>query len=157
MRVSFVETMRGELKTRDGLTHPLDFELKAEAASLARFLRDGKADVAGVVHAPPWADEAEVEGTLTIDLPHRRLAYRLKFGALTLEGDKQVRLPALLSSMTVLPVTLADLQGVPLAAGEVRFDLRDLPSFAASWLPGWREAQKRLDVKRRSVARRGLA
>ncbi len=157
MKTSFVETMRGSLTTQDGLKHPLDFEIKAEAPSLLRFLRDGTLQLSGVLHASPWASEVPAAGTMEIALAHGRIGYRLRFGTFRLEGDKRVRPAALLPSMTTLPVTLSDSAGTQLATGEVRFDLRDLPGFLRSFLPFRRLAQQRLDEKRRNVEQRPAA
>lgn len=162
MNVSFVETMRGRVRDGAGEEHPLEFEVKAEAAGLGAWLRDGRTYASGLVRAPPWAVEAPIEGTLTIAPAAGSIAYSLAFRSeagesLRLEGAKRVRWTDPLRTMTVLPVTLRAPDGRLLAAGVLHFALRDLVPFAASWLPGRRRAQRLLDVKRRAVERRLLA
>lgn len=157
MRVSFVETMRGTLRDADGGSHPAEIELRTDAAWRA-FLRDGRTEATGLVRAGPWAAEAPLRGTLTIDPRTPRLAYHLEFesgGArYVLAGEKHPDWRRPLETMTRLPVTLRSDQRV-VAEGELRFDLRELPAFLVSWLPLGR-AQRLLDVRRRIVERRLL-
>lgn len=157
MRVSFVETMRGELRDAEGQVHPIEFELKTDACWRA-FLRDGRTEATGLVRASPWAAEAPIRGTLTIDPGAPRIAYALQFdsdeGTLELAGQKVPDWRHPLASMTWLPMTLRSNDQV-LAEGALRFDLRELPQFLFSWLPVGR-AQKTLDVRRRQVERRLL-
>ena len=162
MMVSFVETMAGTVRDREGRERPLDFNIKAEAASTRQFLLTGKTTLTGIIHASPWAPEAVIEGTMAMSAMHRYVIYTLEFRgrggqALVLEGKKSPMLQAVLRTMTHMPVTLREKDGEVLAEGELRFDLRDLIPFAASWLPFGRTAQLALDVQRRSVARKVLA
>lgn len=157
MRVSFVETMRGELRDEQGQVHPVEFELRTDAGWSA-FLRDGRTEATGLVRAAPWASEAPIRGTLTIDPRAPRIAYALQFEGgdetYALSGEKHPDWRHPLTSMTRLPLTL-QATGRVLAEGSVRFDLRELPQFLVSWLPLGR-AQKALDVRRRQVERRLL-
>jgi hypothetical protein len=162
MMVSFVEQMAGMVRGRDGRERPLDFNIKAEAASTRQFLLTGRTSLTGIIHAPPWAAEAVVEGTMEMSAMHRYVQYTLEFRsrtgeALVLEGRKNPVLQAVLRTMTHMPVVLRQKDGEVLAEGELRFDLRDLLPFASSWLPFGRTAQLALDVQRRAVARRALA
>jgi hypothetical protein len=160
--VSFVEAMAGTVRDSDGRDRPLDFNVKAEADSTRQFLLTGKTTLTGIIHAPPWAAEAPVEGTMAMSATHRYVNYMLAFRSrtgddLVLEGTKNVRLDAVLRTMTHMPVTLRRKEGEILAEGELSFDLRDLIPFARSWLPIRRSQQFALDLQRRAVQRRVLA
>ncbi len=162
MMVSFVEQMAGPVRDSDGRDRPLDFNIKAEADSTRRFLLTGETRLTGIIHAPPWAAEAPVEGTMAMSATHRYVKYMLTFHSrtgdeLVLEGRKTVLLQAVLRTMTHMPVTLRRKDGEILAEGELRFDLRDLIPFARSWLPIRRNQQLALDMQRRAVERRALA
>jgi hypothetical protein len=155
MTLSFVETMRGTLRDAAGAEHPVSFEVTASSRGRGRF------DLRGVISAPPFAPEAVAEGTLTIAPFLRAITYRLRFqsrdGAmLGLEAEKHPTPTSPLKSMTEMDAELFDAQGRLLAHGRMLFDLADLPRFAASWLPVAREQQKRLDVRRRAIARQLL-
>lgn len=157
MRISFVESMRGALTDVNGGSHPVEFEIVAEADGRA-FLGNGRTEVAGLVRAAPWAVEASVRGTLHIEPRTPRLAYHLTFrnGAdeYVLKGEKHPDWRHPIETMTRLPLTLEMGERV-IARGEVAFDLRDLPAFIASWLR-MGDARRRLDVRRRVVEREVL-
>lgn len=159
MIVSFVETMQGTVSDASGRAHAIDFDLKAEAASLRGFLKDGVTKVSGLLHAEPWATEVPLTGTLRISASERCIEYRLETTdhQLFLDGRKDVNPLTLVRSMTLMPVSLRDASGKTLATGEMRFDLKDLTPFLASWLPLKKQAQRLLDVRRRQVERRALA
>ena len=131
MPLTFVETMRGTLQDAQGADHPVSFTVTAIAEGSGYFR------LAGVATATPWATDAAATGVLV--LSPRFLRYRLRFAApggdWTIAGQKLPTLRAPLRSMTVLPVTLTDAMEVERARGNMRFDLRDLPRFAASWIP----------------------
>lgn len=147
--VSFFEVMQGELRGADGVMVPIDFEIKVEANDLRRFLRTGRAKVTGVIHAPPWATQAAIEGDIEIaPLIGRRIAYRLAFRGdegerLTLEGEKSLSVWRPVASATEMPAALCR-DGAQLARGELRFDITELFEFLGSWGP-WTSIQK-LDV-----------
>jgi hypothetical protein len=161
MLVSFVETMRGSITDATGRPQPIEFEVKAEARSLRGFLRTGVTKVSGLLNAGPWATQVPITGTLRMSVLDRRIEYRLETGEgrsrLFLDGTKNVSPMTLLQSMTVMPVSLRDETGRTLGEGEMRFDMKDLAPFLASWLPLSRNAQRLLDVRRRQVERQALA
>lgn len=152
MRVQFVETMRGHMQVA-GEQRPLQFTVKASAASAGSLARTGCLDLTGTVQAPPWCAQAPARGQLRFDLLHRQLHYELHFDGLRLTGHKQVRAWRLLRSMTELPVQLLAADGQLLASGMVRFAFADLPDFLASMLPLARAQARALDVARRSLER----
>ncbi|MBI4510467.1 MAG: gluconate 2-dehydrogenase subunit 3 family protein, partial [Deltaproteobacteria bacterium] len=141
MDLSFFETMRGHLQAGDGRRHSIDFQVKAEASGLRHFLETGQARLTGVLHAPPWAELAPMDGEIAIAPPQRRrvIAYRCLFRNESAEefllvGEKKLRLLHPIDSLTRLPVRLMR-AGEQVAQGELRFDLRDLPAFVASVWP----------------------
>jgi len=153
MPISFVETMRGWLRGADGPEIPVSFELVAVNRRRGRF------DVRGLVSAPPLAYEAPARGTL--DLGLGSLAYHLEFEGrdgtkLHLDATKHPTVLAPLRSMTRMQAEIHDGAGGLVASGEMRFALRDLPAFLATWLPGARHAHHHLDSRRRGAERRAL-
>lgn len=155
MILSFVETMRGWLSTRDG-ERPVSFEVRAAGQGGGHF------ELRGLISAPPFAVDRPVHGSLVIAPLKRSIAYALEFTGddgrrYALEAEKHPSLLAPLTSMTAMQAILRDGGGTELARGEMRFDLRDLAPFALSWLPFPRLAQKQLDAKRRQIERSLLA
>jgi hypothetical protein len=158
MEVSFVESMRGAVKTDAGEDCPVEFDVVAKAPHLHRFLLDGHTELRGLLRAPKWVDETPAKGSLTIS--PLALVYRVEFEGrdgqtLVLEGKKHPSHFKPLSSMTTMEVALRSGSTV-LARGEMKFDLRELPPFLLSWLPVGRWAQRALDVRRRRVEREHL-
>lgn len=138
--LAFVETMAGSIRDETGRESPIDFTVRAEAASWTRLLRDGLLRISGIAAAPPWAEEAPCEGTLAIE-PTRALRYDVRFAAadgtpLRLHGQKDLDAIHPLRSITTLAVTL-EAAGIPRAVGTMRFDLADLPSFLGSAHASW--------------------
>ncbi len=156
MPITFVESMRGSVTPQGGgEAHPLCFHVEALGGQGGRFR------LSGVVHASPWAEEAVAEGTLELSLLPPRIAYEVGFTSdtgqrLRLHGAKRPSPLRLLSSMTVLEITLETAEGTALARGTLRFDLLELPEFAASWLSVRSRAARQLRARRVAVARRDL-
>jgi len=138
--LSFFEVMQGQLRGADGVETPVDFQIKAEANDLSRFLRTGRARVTGVIHAPPWASEAAIEGDIEISpFLGRRIGYRMAFRdeegvRFTLEGEKSLSLWRPVGSATELPAALCR-DGAQLARGQLTFDISELFEFLGSWGP----------------------
>lgn len=154
MQPSFVETMRGTLKAPDGRVTPVDFQIKTSGGAGGRF------EARGVVHAPPWTVEAPCEGTLVISVTPPSIAYELHFrgddgAALVLRGAKSPSVLRPVRSMTVLPISLLEGE-TQRAAGEMYFDLLELPGFLASWLPLPTTPRRRFDARFAAVTRRAL-
>lgn len=152
MRLSFVETMRGTVEDTKGDTHPLSFDVSAVGGA------DGHFVLRGLAKALPWTREATAQGTLTIAPRERTITYLLRFASdagdsLVLDAQKRFSFLAPLRSMTLMPVTVSNAAGEVLARGNMSFDLRELVPFVASWLPVVKLQEKRLDVRRRAVAR----
>lgn len=139
MGFTFAETMAGWLETGEGQRHPFHFRLEVLAPSMWQHLRDGKAQLRGVVHAPPFTDAADATGTILIrpmvpPLGPGIIRYQLSFRAddgrrLTFTGQKNIRLRALRRTFTELEGELRDEQGREVATSQLRFDL------ARDWLP----------------------
>ncbi len=156
MDLSFVETMRGELRAPSGGASPVELGIVAEARSLPRFLEDGTTRIRGLVRAPPWTLRSPAVGTLRLSLG--AIAYRIELSSdggepLVLTGTKHPSILSPLRSMTVMQVSLHDGAGSELARGTMRFELADLPRFVASWLPMGKRSLRALDRRRRRVER----
>ena len=120
--------------------HPFHFRVQATAPSTWRHLQDGKAQLSGVVHAPPLCEAADLQGSLVIRvLGARVIRYQLWFlddagRRLTFAGQKNLSLLALRRTFTELDGELRDDQGALVARAHVRFDLRrDWLSFLRSF------------------------
>jgi hypothetical protein len=156
MKVEFVETMRGTLRDSEGSESKVEFEVHAEAEHLRGFLRDGHTRLKGILRAAPYADEVSATGELTI-APLRSLAYLLTFESngvrYRLEGEKHPSLLQPLRSMTEMDVVLRTEAGAELARGQMRFAIKELGGFLASWLPFYAAPRVSLDVRRRMIER----
>ncbi len=111
---------------------------------------------------PGWADDAEVSGRLRVaPVAARQIRYTMDFTAddgrrLHLDGWKSVSARRPVRSMTSLPVTVTDGDGVVVGEARLRFRLRGLEAFLASFRfparpddpmrPRWRGQAGRLEV-----------
>jgi hypothetical protein len=135
MGFCFAETMAGWMETSDSQRHPFHFRVDALAHSTWQHLRDGKAALRGVVHAPPFTNAADATGTIEIrPLGAGIIRYELGFRAddgrwLRFQGQKNVRWRALRRTLTELSAEIHDEVGAVVATCFVRFDLR------RDWLP----------------------
>jgi choline dehydrogenase-like flavoprotein len=137
MGLSFFETMSGHLDDTESNRHPAEFEIKAEANHLHALVRTGEARITGVMHAPPWATAAPLEGTIRI-LPFlgRTITYDFTFRddqdrELRFWGQKSLSWLRPVKTMTILKSELRHGDDV-LASGVLTFALGDLPSFIGS-------------------------
>jgi len=144
MGFEFAETMQGtvEWDAEPGRSYPFKFEVTAHAESVRAHLRNGKAALHGVVHAPPRADSADAEGTITIrPLGQKIIRYELSFPTddghrLELVGQKDISFLHPFRSFTQLPAELRDERGQRVGTCKTHFDLgRDLWSFVRSFRP----------------------
>jgi len=142
MGFQFSETMAGtvEWDAEPGVRHPFSFEVTAEAVSTRQHLRDGKATLHGVVHAPPLAPVSDADGTLTIrPIGARIIHYRLQFSGddgklYEMVGQKDIRWRDLLRSFTYLPAEILDGEHKKIGTCQTRFLLaRDGWSFLRSF------------------------
>ncbi|MCA9540315.1 MAG: GMC family oxidoreductase N-terminal domain-containing protein, partial [Myxococcales bacterium] len=157
MGVSFFETMRGTLRAKDGPEQPVEFEIKAEASHLPRFLRDGTARLSGLIEAPPFVTRAAIDGRIRISILRERIiAYVMSFHddndrPCTLEGTKHLTPWHPFVSSSEMDVTLRR-EGIELAQGHMAFDFRTLIPFLRSWTP--MSSIRRLDAGQRDGAER---
>lgn len=144
MGFQFAETMSGtfELDAQPGKKRPFKFEITAQADSTRAHLRDGKASIRGVVTAPPLAESADAEGTITIrPLVQRIIRYELSFvgddgRGYELVGQKDIRFRSPIRTFTYLPAEILDEDHRRVATCETTFDLRnDWWSFLRSFRP----------------------
>ncbi len=142
MGFRFAETMAGTIEwdATPGDRHPFRFEITAEAASTRQHLRDGKARIHGRIWAPPIADGAPAEGTITIrPLDQKIIRYELAFVGddgkpYEVVGQKDIRFRAPLRTFTDLPVDVLDAEHRRVATCKTKFDLgRDFLRFLASF------------------------
>jgi hypothetical protein len=115
--------------------------LRAQAASLFDYLRDGRTVLQGTVSIEGMLDEAPLQGSLWI-WPHRRIVrYEISFPVdephqrIHLVGQKDVRLLDFRHTMSTLPATLHDEHGNEVGCATVAFDWADLPAFLSSFRP----------------------
>ncbi len=145
MGFEFAETMSGTMRldAEPGVTHPFSFEVTAHAASTRRHFADGKAELVGVVHAPPIAQDVPASGVITIrPLGRRIIRYELAFTGddgkrYEMVGQKDIRWTAPLRTFTELPAEIRDAKsGRRVASCQTSFDLRhDWWSFLRSFRP----------------------
>ena len=132
MGFSFAETMAGtvEWDKEPGKQHPFSFEISVHADSTRDHLRDGVAQIRGIVHAPPIAASAEAEGTITIrPVGQKIIRYELAFTGddgrrYEVVGQKDISYRRLLASFTTLPLEILDEEHRRVATCLTRFDLR---------------------------------
>ncbi len=132
MGFQFAETMAGtvEWDVEPGVKHPFSFEVTAEAESTRAHLRDGKAVLRGVVHAPPLAQSGSAGGIITIrPLGQRIIRYELQFAGddgktYELRGQKDIRWSTLLYSFTHLPADILDDAHRRIGTCATQFDLQ---------------------------------
>ncbi len=142
MGFEFAETMAGtmELDAQPGVTHPFRFEVTARADSLRAHLRDGKAELRGVIHAPPLATGRPTAGTITIrPVGQRIIRYELGFvgddgATYELVGQKAIRWRAPRRTFSELPAEIRDAEHRRVAVCRTRFDIEhDLWAFLRSF------------------------
>ncbi len=143
MGFEFAETMAGTLEM-DGVpgAHPFRFEITAFAESTRQHLSDGKADVSGVIYAPPIVEGAPVSGVITIrPIGQRIIRYELAFVGddgvgYALTGQKDIKWTSPLRTFTELPAEIRDDTGRRVAKCKTRFDLKNHGwSFLRSFRP----------------------
>ena len=144
MGFHFRETMSGELTLDDAPygSPPLAirFHVTARSGPLRRYLEGEPLTLEGRVSVDGIAEERPLQGHLEIGLPLRRqLVYNFEFlgddgTRYRFHGQKNVSYLRFSRSMTTLYGSLYR-GDARVGRALVRFDLRDLPSFLASWRP----------------------
>jgi hypothetical protein len=132
MGFSFAETMAGtvEWDNEPGKQHPFSFQVSVHAESTREHLKNGVAQLRGVVHAPPVASAADAEGTITIrPVGQRIIRYELAFMGddgkrYEVVGQKDIRYRHLLDTWTTLPLEILDEEHRRVATCLTRFDLK---------------------------------
>ena len=144
MGFEFAETMSGTVEWDDqpGHKHPFKFEITAHADSTRRHFANGKANVRGVISAPPRAQSADAEGTIVIrPIGQRIIRYELSFLAddgkrYEMVGQKDISWRHPVDSLTTLPAEIRDETGRRVGTCLTRFDYKhDLWSFLRSFRP----------------------
>jgi hypothetical protein len=144
MGFQFAETMAGTVEwvAEPGKKYPFRFDVTARAASTFKHLSTGKATLRGVVHAPPLAEAADAEGTITIrPIGQRIIRYELAFTGddgkrYEVIGQKDISWLRPLETFTRLPAEIVDDSHRRVGACETRFDLKgDGWSFVRSFRP----------------------
>ena len=144
MGFTFAETMAGtfEMDAQPGVRRPFKFEVIAHAESARKHFSDGKAQLRGVVHAPPLAEAADAEGVITIrPIGQRIIRYELSFigddgKQYELVGQKDISWRAPLKTFTELPAEILDEEHRRIATCQTSFDVKnDLWSFLRSFRP----------------------
>jgi hypothetical protein len=144
MGFEFAETMSGtmELDAAPGKRHPFRFVITAYAESTRRHFKDGKAEINGVIYAPPIAEGAPVTGVITIrPLGQRIIRYELSFVGddgvpHEMIGQKDIKWTAPLRTFTELPAEILDGNHRRVATCQTTFNLKnDWWSFLRSFRP----------------------
>jgi len=144
MGFEFAETMAGtlEMDSEPGKRHPFRFEITAHAESTRQHFSDGKADISGVIYAPPIVEGAPVSGVITIrPIGQRIIRYELAFVgddgvSYELTGQKDIRWTSPLRTFTELPAEIRDESGRRVAKCQTAFDLKNHGwSFIRSFRP----------------------
>lgn len=133
---TFTEVMAGPIRLAgEEQERELRLELVVTAPGRLRLWADTEARMEGRVVCAGWADAA-VQGSMRIaPLAARRIRYSCAFTTtdgrhVHLDGWKSISYRHLQRSMTTLPVTAVDDEGVLVAGGVLRFDARrDLVRF----------------------------
>lgn len=137
---TFSETMTGTC-LRDGAESPIAFTLQARVDNLLHHLQDRRATIEGHIDLPGLANHTPLRGEMIIDpLLSRLIRYDFTFagddgGSYRFFGQKEVSVLDPVASMTTLPAEITGPDGKRIATCELRFDLRDLPSFLRSFRP----------------------
>jgi hypothetical protein len=144
MGFEFAETMSGtiEMDAEPGKKHPFKFEIRAHAESTRKHFADGRAQVNGVISAPPIAISADADGTIVIrPIGQRIIRYELSFlgddgKRYEMVGQKDIRWRRAIETLTTLPAEILDEEHRRVATCLTRFDYRnDLWSFLRSFRP----------------------
>jgi hypothetical protein len=137
---TFSEVMAGPARLRgEGGSRSLRLEVDVVAPGLLKLWADTEASMSGRAVLDGVADDPAATGTMHIaPIRRRRLRYQLVFhtadGApLHLDGWKSVSYLRPLRSMTTLPATVYAADGSVFGEALLKFDLRDLPRFLASF------------------------
>jgi len=138
---AFKETMEGTIRIAgEDEDRPIRLDLTVRLPELLRPRSDVEGPMSGRVHVPGWADDTGASGTLHVaPLTARRIRYRLAFTAadgrcLRFDGWKSVDLRHPLRTMTTLPATITDEDGVVVGEARLRFWIRrDLLRMLASF------------------------
>lgn len=144
MGFEFAETMTGTVEWDDspGQKHPFKFEITTHAPSTREHLSNGRAQVRGVVHAPPRAESADIEGSMTIrPIGQRIIRYELWFVGddgkrYELVGQKDISWLRPVKTLTTLPAEIRDEDGKRVGTCLTRFDYKnDFWAFLRSFRP----------------------
>ena len=133
MGFEFAETMSGtvEWDADPGKKHPFKFEIRAHAPSTREHLANGRANIQGVISAPPKAQHADAEGTIVIrPLGQRIIRYELAFVGddgkrYEMVGQKDISWRHPVESLTTLPAEILDEDQRRVATCLTRFDYRN--------------------------------
>ena len=128
----FSETLRG---TYHLLANPLDeqsidFSIRVEGRGARRFIREKIAEIHGHVTLKGLAENRPLQGTLAFKLvDEQRLSYDFTFEGddrrpYRLRGQKDWSIFSVADSLSILPATVYDGDGVEIGRALLRFDLR---------------------------------
>ena len=139
---TFRETMSGTCRfaASPDRERAITFTVTARSARLGEFLKRRVVAIEGTIDVEGVAAGRPIAGTLGMDvLLTRRIPYDFTFtgddgAAYRFTGEKNVRVTALLETMSRLPAALLDEAGETVADAELCFDLRgDLLAFLRSF------------------------
>jgi hypothetical protein len=133
MGFEFAETMAGTIEhnAQPGVRHPFRFEITAYAESTKQHFLDGKAEINGVIYAPPIAEGAPVSGVITIrPIGQRIIRYELSFIGddgkhYEMIGQKDIKWTSPFRTFTELPAEILDDNRRRVAICNTTFDLKN--------------------------------
>jgi choline dehydrogenase-like flavoprotein len=144
--------MHGTLRDRWNRPAPVEFSVNVDSDHAGHFARNGRARVVGIVRAPPWTEDAVLEGVICVrPVLGRSITYDLAFSddagrTYRLEGRKSLSWRRPLSSLTDMGVALFS-EGECLARGRMVFEFSEALRFLHSW--SLQPARARFDLGRR--------
>lgn len=119
-----------------GQQRDMHFRIQAQAPSWWDFIVSGRTHIAGHVQLDGVAEQAVLEGELRIRPRHIRYEFGFQDSSgrpLRFVGQKDLRYLNLLKTLRDLPGAIQDERGQGVGEARLRFRLRDLPAFLASF------------------------
>ncbi len=137
----FCEEMAGSyFVLSDGVPeHDVSLKLVGRTYGLRRLFREQRVHIEGLLDIAGFATNRPVRGSISLHSPADwRLIYEMTFAAddgrpYTFRGEKDIFWVSLLDSITTLPASVYDADGIEVGRASLRFDIRgDLINFIRS-------------------------
>jgi hypothetical protein len=139
----FTETMRGTWTPLDGSGRKtMWFQAEADATDALSYLKSGRLELTGRMHAEGLAEDVTTSGFMEIQPLGRRIGYDLEFRGddgqrYRFAGQKTLSLRYLLKTMTTLPGDVLAADGKRVGTARLYFDFKkDLVPFLGTFRRG---------------------